>query len=243
MAETNDNTIYDNYTSTSTNITDENYFKEVEQWKVYLENQILNRINLPKEAKILEIGCGWGGLLKALRDEGYEDIRGCDLSSQQIDFAKRKGGLNNVKVSDAVTYLTEQKTKFDIIFMIDVLEHLELDESIKVIKIVKEKLVEGGSLVIQVPNGLSFVQVCFFSDITHKRAYTPVSMKQILKLCGFEKFNHYEPVNKVKGWKLKIANLLYVCIFRPVNMLYVFCLTYSTFGRIYSANLLTIAKK
>jgi 2-polyprenyl-3-methyl-5-hydroxy-6-metoxy-1,4-benzoquinol methylase len=73
---------------------------------------------IPRNMKILEIGCGTGELLISLRPKyGY----GQDISGKMIKMSRSKYKTNeNIKFST-----NWPKGKFDYIFMSDVVEHLE----------------------------------------------------------------------------------------------------------------------
>jgi 2-polyprenyl-3-methyl-5-hydroxy-6-metoxy-1,4-benzoquinol methylase len=42
-------------------------------------------------AKCLDLGCGSGLLLEALRKTGFSDLRGVDLGGQTVEIARKKG--------------------------------------------------------------------------------------------------------------------------------------------------------
>lgn len=92
------------------------YDKGKKKYSYYYSNikTLLNRF-IPKNKKVLEIGCGTGDLLAFLKPKiGY----GMDISSEMIRIArkKHKGHVFNTKLPNK---------KFDYIFMTDVIEHLE----------------------------------------------------------------------------------------------------------------------
>lgn len=65
--------------------------------------------------------------------------------------------------------LEEIQESFDVIFLFEVIEHLELEEGIKVLKRIYELLNEGGRLIMTTPN--VFNPSRFWRDATHKVAY------------------------------------------------------------------------
>lgn len=70
---------------------------------------------IPKNKSVLEVGCGTGDLLASLHPKnGF----GMDLSAEMIKIAKKKH--SGIKFST-----TWPKTKYEFIFMTDVIEHLE----------------------------------------------------------------------------------------------------------------------
>ncbi len=235
--------LIDSYSTTSTDISTDNYAAKVKEKVQFLEENILNRLNLTKESKILDIGCGWGGTLSAFKQLGYTSLYGFDLSKEQIDYAKNQGQLANVEVLDAIEYLKKSQESFECICMFDVLEHLENDYAIELLELIKTRLNTGGRLIIQVPNGISFIQAYLFSDITHIRSYTSMSMTQILTASRFTKYKFYESYLAVTNFKQWIANMMFRFVFRPFTMLYILSITGSKFNSIYTANMITIVTK
>lgn len=75
--------------------------------------QLINRLNLPKDAAIIDIGGGDSLLVDYLLEQGYTNITVLDISARAIERAKQR--LNNkaerVKwiVSDILQYKTKEK--------------------------------------------------------------------------------------------------------------------------------------
>jgi len=76
----------------------------------------VQQFNIPKSAKIIDIGGGDSYLVDRLLDQGYEDITVLDISESALERAKLRLGdrANNVKwiVSDAVTFKPMEKYDF-----------------------------------------------------------------------------------------------------------------------------------
>ena len=105
---------------------------------------------LPKDGKILDIGCGFGLLSNyAALKSAKREVIGVDLSRKRINVAKSSvNGRNNVmfKVED-VKNLTS--VKFDAMIMTDFLHHINYDEQNKIIKYAYKNLKVGGTLIIK----------------------------------------------------------------------------------------------
>ncbi len=86
----------------------------------------LEKENLPKNAKLLDFGCGSGRTLKMLRDLGYENSVGIDVSSNSMRLCKKAGfalGKDVFMVKGDGTTFNDKK--FDLVFADGVLEHFE----------------------------------------------------------------------------------------------------------------------
>ena len=82
--------------------------------------------NLPKSAAVLELGCGHGRILHYLHQKGFTNVRGIDISHEQIALAKAHG--LNAEREDVFDFFEERHEKFDAIIAIDFFEHFTKEE-------------------------------------------------------------------------------------------------------------------
>ena len=61
-------------------------FEDAQQAKY---NRLLNELNLKGGERLLEIGCGWGGLMETALKQGAK-VKGLTLSTEQRDFAQQR---------------------------------------------------------------------------------------------------------------------------------------------------------
>ena len=107
----------------------------------------------PPPGRVLEIGCGHGSFLAVLGAAGYEAV-GLELSSWVVDFARSTFGalVQQGRVEDQ----DFEPASFDLIVMMDMLEHLlsPLETLERCLALLKP----GGRIVIQTPNdpGLAY---------------------------------------------------------------------------------------
>ena len=72
-----------------------------------LTKKYLSALNVPTDAKILDIGCGPGQFLQTARDLGYVDVTGVTLSAEdllaceQLSFKTIKSDMSDLPVDDA----------------------------------------------------------------------------------------------------------------------------------------------
>ncbi len=139
-----------------------------------------------RDASVLELGCGMGRCLLALRERGYSDLTGVDLDRSQIEVAQ-KSGLN-VFLQDAESFLDESDRLFDAIYCFDLLEHVAKEKQLPLLRRIAERLTPNGRAVFQVPNALSPTAGYFrYTDFTHNVSYTDVTMKFLLANAGLQR--------------------------------------------------------
>jgi 2-polyprenyl-3-methyl-5-hydroxy-6-metoxy-1,4-benzoquinol methylase len=184
--------LYDQYFSTFRKfILDEDYFYKKAGYKAFRKQYLPVIKDFPKNSSILDIGCGTGIILEFLRDEGYQNLYGVDLSEQQINTTKEKG--LNAEAIGIFEFIMKNSKKFDIIFTIDLIEHFYKDELIDLFMGINSLLNENGVLIIHTPNGDGiFPQHIIYGDLTHLTIFNSNSLKQILYLTGFNNINFYE---------------------------------------------------
>ena len=97
--------------------------------------------------RLLDIGCGWGQLLRAASDRGYDAV-GIEASPGVAEIAREAFGVECVV--GAFPVQTFEPDSFDIVVMNHVLEHV--DDPHSVIEEAGRLLKPGGVLAICVPN-------------------------------------------------------------------------------------------
>ena len=97
--------------------------EEAQQNKI---DHIIKKLNIKSGQKILEVGCGWGGMaFEIARQKGCE-VTGISLSKNQIEYCKRKAkelNLDNQVKFELIDY-REAKGKYDRIFSVGMFEHV-----------------------------------------------------------------------------------------------------------------------
>lgn len=134
--------------------------------------------------KVLEVGCGAGGILKYLRDQGA-DVRGCDLGSEYLAYGRDEHGLN---LTQGPLSSLPEDDKFDVIIYSHVFEHVltpyeELDE-------VALRLKPEGLLYLEIP-GIHNIRNNYRSDFlrllqhAHIYHFTLASLNNMVARKGF----------------------------------------------------------
>jgi cyclopropane-fatty-acyl-phospholipid synthase len=109
---------------------------------------ILSLLNLHGNEKILDLGCGWGGMLRFLQDAGHQgELTGFTLSKEQLSYARKDLGLN-VSLTNFITDPFEN-APYDRIFSIGALEHVRPKEIQSLYHKIYQALIPGGLTVHQ----------------------------------------------------------------------------------------------
>jgi len=210
----------------------------------YLTGLIQNHFPPDKHAVILDLGCGHGALLHFAKRKGYTNIRGIDLSQEQIETAWRLG-IQDVNKADMLREVQSLKhNSHDMIITFDVIEHYSKNEVVEFVHEIHRVLRPGGIRLIHTPNGESpFGGRVFYGDFTHETAFTRVSIAQLLQTAGFSKVSSYEDTPVIHGMKSFVRWLLWKVI-RAALRLYSAAETGDTGNNaIFTQNFLTVAVK
>lgn len=179
---------------------------------------------LPKDknAKILDVGCGRGYLLLALKNMGYHNVYGIDISKGQIDGCKRLD-VPAEYVTSSEKYLCSHTNEYDCIITFDVLEHIETDKTINFVRCIYNSLKGDGIFITKVPNANNVISSRWrYIDWTHQVSFTEHSLDFVLSSGGFEnniiieeKFEKYEKAS-LKSLVWQIIVKLYRAFIRSI---------------------------
>ena len=89
-------------------------------------DHIIKKLDIKKGQKILEVGCGWGGMAFEIAKQKGCEVTGISLSKNQINYCKAKAkelGLDN-QVSFELADYREIKGEYDRIFSVGMFEHV-----------------------------------------------------------------------------------------------------------------------
>ena len=152
-----------------------------------ITKHLLNHIKLPKNAKILDLGCGSGGNLPVLA--GYGEVFGCEMNDtvREHSIKRNIATVAYGKLPDEIPFADQ---KFDLIAMFDVLEHIKDDRA--VLSAVHGRLSSDGILLITVP-AFQFLFSRHDKLHHHFRRYSKSELKEIVQTAGFkiERLNYW----------------------------------------------------
>lgn len=148
---------------------------------------------IKKDANILDYGCGPGYLIKFLLNAGYK-TSGMDFTHESVDIANEKyKGKNNFR---GAYYFDELScnNQFDVIFNIEVIEHLTDDYLDDMFSKYKQLLTDDGIVIITTPNNQNLVAdsvycpFCdtLFSPVQHVRSWNRSTLTKYVSEKGFD---------------------------------------------------------
>jgi len=143
-----------------------------------LDRLIRRRIRLPDNARILEIGCGTGHNLPMLGQFGEVDAIEIDAAAREM-ASKRLG--KPVMAHPLPTLEGVEDGAYDLVAILDVLEHIEADR--EALTGIARKLRPGGRILITVP---AHPWMWSAHDVVnhHKRRYTRRTLKKVIAEAG-----------------------------------------------------------
>lgn len=208
-----------------------------------LRHLLSSALPADKSASILDYGCGDGQVLAVMQDLGYSKLFGVDLSEALLDVAARRTRAE-LRTADGLEYLsTTADATFDAILAFDVFEHLTRPQLLRTCREAIRILKPGGSLLLCVPNGASPLHLgVLWGDITHERAFTESSLRQVLAPLGFEKIEASEIAPVPHGWKSGLRAVLWK-ILRTLMVFVIAVESGNVGGHILTANLFLKARK
>lgn len=200
------------------------HFYEAFYWPIYIGNrfssldemflkdkclqraeQILDGISgalPPKVESVLDIGCGQGGLLSAVRARNSSaQLYGVEPSESGADYCRTVHGIEVTKASWNPATADELPGNFSLVTCIHVLEHV-LDP-IQTLHLAAQKLhPETGRLYVEVPNLVSSAWRGGkdYLHIAHVNYFTPKTLRRVCIAAGLEPVVATEGLAELWPW-------------------------------------------
>jgi SAM-dependent methyltransferase len=166
----------------------EMYLNEDRHWWFVARRMIIRKIlsnYLPVERKrrILEVGCGTGGNLELLST--YGNVYAIEPDDEAVAMAGKRGLCHVVKGSlpDDIPF----EGGFDLICMLDVLEHM--DDDLGALESVGKRLHPEGKILVTVPS-CKFLWSEHDVALHHKRRYGKKELIGLVQVSGFRIIYH-----------------------------------------------------
>ena len=111
---------------------------------------VARKLNLQQGQRLLDVGCGWGGMVRhAAKEYGVRGL-GVTLSREQAEWATQKNkeeGLDHLVEVRHLDYRAVQETGFDAVSSIGLTEHIGIDQYAAYFGFLRDKLLPGGRLL------------------------------------------------------------------------------------------------
>jgi len=181
----------------------EAYFTTRETWRDWRieARQLIDLARVTRGARVLEIGCGGGGLLRMLRERGACAV-GVDTLERALILAQHREGESG-REGEAATFphspalprppssfvqITEdgrlpfRDAAFDAIIAQHVVEHLP--DVVAALREWKRVLKPRGRIALATPNA-HYPDPAHFADADHARVFAPAELRDIVERAGF----------------------------------------------------------
>lgn len=139
----------------------------------HIVGRVICSLDLPSDAQILDMGCGTGGNLKLL--SGFGDVTGIELEPEARELAHQRD-IAPVLSGSLPYELPDELPPFDLVVLLDVLEHI--DNHGAALAILREQLKPGGVILLTVP-ALPCLWGRHDEIHHHYRRYTRESIQQL----------------------------------------------------------------
>jgi 2-polyprenyl-3-methyl-5-hydroxy-6-metoxy-1,4-benzoquinol methylase len=155
-------------------ITIKRYHELLDQMEVYR-----------KTNKLLDVGCGIGYFLEVAKERGWE-VYGTEYTDEAVTICRDKGIKMQKGKLDPSHFEAES---FDVITSFEVIEHI--NNPLEELANFQSVLRKGGLVYVTTPNFNSLLRYRLkeaYNVITypeHLSYYTPKTLKQVFKKCGF----------------------------------------------------------
>jgi SAM-dependent methyltransferase len=130
--------------------------------------------------RVLDAGCGTGGLLRRLT---HWKAWGVEIASEGIQFCRQRG-LDNV-LQASITELPFQANSFDVVLSIDVLVHQWVSDDVGALQEIHRVLVPGGFTLLQVAAYPALWSAHDVATLTRRR-YTRDELGKKIERAGLE---------------------------------------------------------
>lgn len=127
--------------------------------------QFIMDSGLPKDARILDVGCGPGWLLQRLEKQGFSKLAGCDQGTGHFPFEYYQVDLNNEALKSF------DGGSFDAIIASQVLEHL--DNPAEMLREFRRVVTSSGHIYITIPNCWNIFERVHFLFTGNSTRYQP----------------------------------------------------------------------
>ncbi|MBW2269982.1 MAG: class I SAM-dependent methyltransferase [Deltaproteobacteria bacterium] len=182
-------------------------------------------VTADREAEILVVSCGPGYFVDMLVRHGYRNVTGIDSDPAKVEHARKRN--LECRVERAFAFLAEHEQAFDTIFCEQELNHLTKAEILVFLRLCRESLKPGGTLILHALNGANPITgaEALAQNFDHYNTFTEYTFRMILGHTDFEEvrvipLNLYVFYRNPFNWVARAAASLLTLCFRAAFVLY-----------------------
>lgn len=216
--------------------------KGYERFRKFYESNYGKYLPERRDARILVISCGYGYFLRLLSLAGYTDVLGIDSDPAKVKVAESKG--YRCRKARAFDYLAQPEGSYDMIIGEQEINHLTKDEILAFLGLCRDRLAEGGTLLVHSLNGANPITgaEALAQNFDHYNTFTEYSLRQVLEHSGFRgvrvfPLNLYVFYSNPLNYVALLADRINALVFR-VNFI-----LYGKFNRIFTKKIAAICRK
>jgi len=196
-------------------------FKRKAAYIKYNFDSIIRTLSFEKDA-VLEIGPGMGEFVKLISLLGGKKIDIIDNDKSILEYIEKKYHIRYKYLTDNISSMDNKLGKYKLIMMIQVFEHIPVEQYKNTIDILFKHLEINGYIVIVVPNANNPVGLTErYHDLQHQNSFTTQSLKELLRISGIKNYEYQiknfaipptDIVNIIRKILQKILHLILLAI-------------------------------
>lgn len=196
--------------------------KGYDKFYQFYRHNYLKYVPEDRNARILVISCGPGYFVNTLVKHGYQNVIGIDSFESKVKYGQQHG--LDCRTERAFPFLATRKEALDAIFCEQELNHLTKKEMLIFLRLVRESLVPGGTLIVHGLNGANPItgSEALAQNFDHYNTFTDYTLRQVLGHSGFEHVKVFplhlyvfykNPVNYVAWGASALLNIFFRACF------------------------------
>jgi SAM-dependent methyltransferase len=128
--------------------------------------------SIPRDAVVVDVGCGRGRNLDALTRLGFLNLIGVDVNPSLLEVVKEKGYIGFTPEEFGLKF---KNACADVILLSHIVEHFEYRPLLDFLAVYLERLKPGGNMVVATP----LMSEMFYNDFDHVKPYLPLGFSMV----------------------------------------------------------------
>jgi cyclopropane-fatty-acyl-phospholipid synthase len=112
------------------------------------KRHIMGKLDLAPGQRVLDIGCGWGGMALSIADEAGASVTGITLSEEQLAIAQQRGRESGLAVEFRLQDYRHLTERFDRIVSVGMFEHVGVGYYREYFRKIRELLTDDGVALV-----------------------------------------------------------------------------------------------